>query len=245
MVVHAVVGDPDAGGGDETLDPNRTLFSERIDGTLAERVAVPRRNLVDKPPFLGFEEASCVPTAWLTAYRMLFRCADVRPGDSVLVQGAGGGVATAAIALAQAAGLRVYATSRAPERRERALLLGTHAALETGDRLPERVDAVIETVGAATWGHSVRSLRPGGTIVCSGATTGGDPPAELSHVFFRQLRVVGSTMGTRGELVALLRFMGDRGLRPLVEEVVGLDDVGAALARLDAGTVFGKIVVRM
>ena len=156
VLIHAVVGDPDAGGGDETLDPRRTLFSERIDGTLAELVTVPSRNLVPKPAAISFEQAACLPTAWLTAYRMLFHQAGVHPGDTVLVQGVGGGVATAAIMLGAAAGLRVYAVGRTPERRSRAIELGAVAAVEPDARLPERVDAVIETVGAATWMHSLR-----------------------------------------------------------------------------------------
>src|SRR3954463_8285048 len=165
VIVHSVIGDPDAGGGDETYDPRRSLLSEKYDGTFAEQVVVPRRNLLPKPKELSFEEAACLPTAWLTAYKMLFSRSGTRPGDTVLVQGAGGGVATAAIVLARAAGLRVYATSRDAGKRQRALELGAHAVVEPGARLPERVDAVIETVGAATWSHSVRSLRPGGTLV--------------------------------------------------------------------------------
>src|SRR5437868_4398489 len=172
VIVHAVLGDPDRGGGDETLDPKRTLLSEHHPGTFAEKVAVPRRNLVRKPAELSFEQAACLPTAWLTAYRMLFGKAGLEPGSSVLVQGAGGGVATAAIALASAAGFRVYATSRSEAKRKRAEELGADVALASGARLPERVDAVIETVGEATWSHSLKSLRPGGRIVVSGATSG-------------------------------------------------------------------------
>src|SRR5664280_2096790 len=163
VVIHAVIGDPDRGGGDETLDPQRSLLSEIHAGTFADVVAVPRRNLLPKPPGMSWAEAACLPTAWLTAYRMLFTKAGVPPGGSVLVQGAGGGVATAAIALARAAGFRVYATSRDEDKRRRALELGAHQALAAGARLPERVDAVLETVGEATWSHSLRSLRPGGT----------------------------------------------------------------------------------
>ena len=245
VIVHAVIGDPDAGGGDETFDPGRTLLSEAVDGTLAEVVAVPARNLVDKPSWLSFEAAACLPTAWLTAYRMLFRSASVSPGDAVLVQGAGGGVATAAIVLAAAAGLRVYATSRDPGRRARAVDLGATSAVAPGERLPERVDAVIETVGGPTWAHSVRSLRPGGTLVCAGATAGSDPPAELQHVFFRQLRIVGSTMGNRGELEALVRFMHTAGIEPVIDDVVTLDGVDRVLGRLYRGECFGKLVVRL
>ena len=102
VVVHAVIADPDAGGGDETLDPRRSLLSERYDGTFAERVAVPKRNLLPKPAALSFEEAACLPTAYLTAYRMLFEKAGVQPGATILVQGAGGGVSTALVLLGRA-----------------------------------------------------------------------------------------------------------------------------------------------
>src|ERR1700678_453562 len=128
VIVHAVIGDPDAGGGDETLDPRRSLLSERYDGTFAERVAVPRRNLVPKPTALSFAEAACLPTAYLTAYRMLFSKSGVQPGGTVLVQGAGGGVATALIVLGRAAGYRIWVTSRSEAKRDRAVKLGADRA---------------------------------------------------------------------------------------------------------------------
>jgi len=243
VVVHAVIGDADRGGGDETLDPKRSLLSEVHPGTLAERVAVPRRNLVAKPAALSFEEAACLPTAWLTAYRMLFTKSGLRPGQTVLVQGAGGGVATALVALGAAAGLRVWATSRDEGKRERAVAQGAAAAFPTGDRLPERVDAVMETVGEATWSHSLRSLKPGGRIVVSGATSGMAPSADLSRVFFLQLSVVGSTMGTRSELDGLLRFLATTGLRPTVDATYPLAQARTAVERLAAGDVFGKLVL--
>ena len=242
VVVHAVVSTP-GWAGDETLDPKRTLLSELYDGTLAETVVVPAGNVLPKPAGLSWEQAACLPTAWLTAYRMLFTQSGLRPGDRVLVQGAGGGVATAAIALARAAGYVVYTTSRDEAKRERALELGAHAAFETGARLPERVDAVIETVGKATWSHSLKALRPGGTLVVSGATTGADPSADLNRVFFLQLKVVGSTMGTRAELAGLLSMCEATGLRPLVDQVLPLAQARAGFERLAGGDVFGKIVL--
>ncbi len=241
VIVHAVVSSPEWQG-DETLDPHRSLLSERHPGTFGERVAVPHRNLVPKPAELSFEEAACLPTAWLTAYRMLFTNADVPPGGTVLVQGSGGGVATAAIALGRAAGLRVWATGRSEERRERAEQLGAAATFEPGARLPERVDAVIESVGAATWGHSLRCLRPGGTIVVCGATSGDGPPAELNRVFFLQLRVIGSTMGTRDELARLSRFLVETGLRPEIDEVMPLNEARRGFEAMEAGKLFGKVV---
>jgi NADPH:quinone reductase-like Zn-dependent oxidoreductase len=241
VIVHSVIA-TDGWRGDETLDPKRTLLSELHQGALAERVAVPRRNLVPKPEALSFEHAACLPTAWLTAYRMLFTKAGVQPGDTVLVQGAGGGVASAAIVLARHAGLRVWVTSRDDVKREKAIGLGAHAAFESGARLPERVDAVIETVGEATWKHSLRALRPGGTIVVSGSTSGQAPSAELQRVFFLQLNVVGSTMGTRDELERLARLCETTGIRPEIDRVLPLADARDGFAALAAGDVFGKIV---
>src|SRR5215469_3905071 len=242
VVVHSVIGDPDAGGGDETLDPRRSLLSERYQGTFAERVAVPRRNLLAKPASLTFEEAACLPTAYLTAYRMLFDKAGVQPGATVLVQGAGGGVATALILLGRAAGYRMWATSRSDAKRDRALKLGADQAFETGARLPERVDVVMETVGQATWSHSLKSLKPGGRIVISGATSGDVPPAELTRVFFTQLSVVGSTMGTRDQLGRLMQFCVQTGVRPLIDRVLPLASAAEGLAAMIEGTHTGKIV---
>jgi NADPH:quinone reductase-like Zn-dependent oxidoreductase len=242
VVVHSVISSPDWLG-DETLDPKRSLLSERHQGTLAERVAVPRRNLVPKPTGMTFEEAACLPTAWLTAYRMLFTQAQVVPGETVLVQGAGGGVATALIALGAVAGIRIWVTSRDPGKAERALEFGADQVFESGARLPERVDAVMETVGAATWKHSLRSLRPGGTVVVSGATSGYLAETELNRIFFLQLRVLGSTMGTREELSRLIDFCDRTGVRPRIDRVLPLAEAREAFAAMERGDVFGKIVL--
>jgi NADPH:quinone reductase-like Zn-dependent oxidoreductase len=241
VVVHSVINSDDWRG-DDTLDPRRAILSERHQGTFAERVAVPRRNLIDKPAELSFEEASCLPTAWLTAYRMLFTRAQLAPGSTVLVQGAGGGVATAVTVLGRAAGLRVWVTSRSEEKRARALELGADAAFEAGARLPERVDAVMETTGQATWGHSLRSLKPGGTVVVSGATTGDAPSAEIRRMFFLQLSVVGSTMGTREELQRLVRFCVNRGVRPLIDSTMPLAEARTGFEAMLQGEIAGKIV---
>ncbi|WP_328518809.1 zinc-binding dehydrogenase [Kribbella sp. NBC_00359] len=242
VVVHAVISDP-AWKGDETLDPKRSLLSERYQGTLAEKVAVPARNVVPKPAGLSFEQAACLPTAWLTAYRMLFTQSGLKPGDTVLVQGAGGGVATALITLARAAGMRVWATSRDEGKRAKALEIGAHDAFESGARMPERVDAVMETVGQATWSHSLKSLKQGGTLVISGATSGQAPKsAELNRIFFLQLRVQGSTMGTRTELAELMQFMATAGISPHIDSMLPLADARKGFAKLNEGDVFGKIV---
>jgi NADPH:quinone reductase-like Zn-dependent oxidoreductase len=244
VIIHAVINDPDFSGSDATYDPARSLLSERYPGTLAATVRVPRANVIPKPPELSFAEAACLPTAWLTAYRMLFTASGVKPGDTVLVQGAGGGVATALIALGRHAGLRIWVTSRDEARGARAVELGAHQAFSSGARLPERVDAVMETVGAATWSHSINALRPGGTLVICGATSGDNPPkAELTKIFFKPLRVIGSTMGTRAELISLTRMLITTGLRPVIDRTLPLADAAAGFAAMINGDVFGKIIV--
>jgi NADPH:quinone reductase-like Zn-dependent oxidoreductase len=174
---------------------------------------------------------------------MLFTRGDVKPGSTVLVQGAGGGVATALIVLAHAAGIRTWVTSRDEDKRAKAVELGADQAFEPNSRLPERVDAVLETVGAATWSHSLKSLKPGGTLVVSGATSGQDPSADLNRVFFLQLSVVGSTMGTRDELDRLARLCVERAIKPTIDATYRLSDARDAFARLNAGDVFGKLVL--
>jgi NADPH:quinone reductase-like Zn-dependent oxidoreductase len=242
VVVHAVISDP-GWTGDETLDPKRSLLSERHQGTFADRVVVPRTNVVPKPGSLSFEEAACLPTAWLTAYRMLFTQGGLKAGDSVLVQGAGGGVATALITLARAGGLRVWATSRDEGKRARALELGAHEVFDSNERLPGKVDAVMETVGRATWSHSVRSLRPGGAVVISGTTSGPKlDDAELTRIFFLQLRVIGSTMGTRSELASLVQMLDATGARPLIDRTLPMEQAPDGFAAMAAGDVFGKVV---
>lgn len=244
VLVHAVISDPEWTG-DETLDPRRSLLSEKYQGTFAETVMVPKRNVLPKPENLSMSEAACLPTAWLTAYRMLFTQSGLRPGESVLIQGAGGGVATAAIRLASAAGLRVFVTSRDEAKLQRALDLGAHEGVLSGERLSRRVDAVIETVGAATWGHSLRSMRPGGTIVVSGATSGDAPSAELSRMFFLQMRVHGSTMGTRDELARLAEFMDVTGVKPVIDRELPMEQAEDGLRAVMDGDVFGKVVLTL
>lgn len=241
VIVHGVVST--ATGADETTDPTRTLLSEKYQGTFAERVTVPARNLVAKPAELTWAQAACLPTAWLTAYRMLFTRSGLQPGQTVLVQGAGGGVSTALIVLGRQAGMRVWVTSRDEAKRARAVELGANAAFESGARLPERVDAVMETVGAATWAHTLRALKPGGRVVVAGATSGAMPPAELSRIFFLQLSVVGSTMGTRDELAQLVAMCQSTGVRPLIDAELPLHAADEALRRVAAGELFGKIVL--
>ncbi|GAA4903575.1 NADPH:quinone reductase-like Zn-dependent oxidoreductase [Stackebrandtia albiflava] len=242
VIVHSVIGDPAAGGGDETLDPRRHLLSEDLQGTLATRVAVPRRNLLPKPPELDFAQAACLPTAYLTAYRMLTTRGRLPAGGAVLVQGVGGGVATAAILLAVAMGARVYATGRDGARRAAAEALGA-IAVEPGARLPERVDVVVESVGAPTIAHSMKCAKPGGRIVVCGSTAGHLAEVDLRRLFFLQLELVGSTMGTRDELARLIALCVDKGVAPVVDGRYPLSRAADAFARLASGAAFGKIVV--
>jgi NADPH:quinone reductase-like Zn-dependent oxidoreductase len=241
VVLHSVIN---AAGwqGDDTLDPRRTLLTEKHQGTFADFVVVPARNVLPKPPGLSFSEAATMGTAWLTAYRMLFVKSGLRPGQTFLVQGSSGGVSTALIQLGRAAGFRVWATGRSEEKRALAEELGAHQTFEPGARLPERVDAVFETVGKATWSHSVKSLKPGGIIVVSGSTSGGDPGAELQRVFFLQLRVAGSTMGTRDELANLLSYVELAGIRPQIGAELPLTEAAQGFRNMLDGVTAGKIV---
>ena len=241
VIVYPVISSADWRG-DETLDPNRSLLSERYPGTFAERVAVPNRNLVPKPRDLSFEEAACLPTAWLTAYGMMFTRSEIPPGSTVLVQGAGGGVATALIQLGTAAGLRVWVTSRSEWKRSTAIELGADQVFEPGARLPERVDAVLDTVGGSTWRHTIRSVKDGGQVVVCGATAGDPSPAELTHVFFRQLSILGSTMGTREELAQLAQFCAQANIHPRIHEVFRLDSARDGFELMAAGELMGKVV---
>jgi len=242
VVLHSVINAADWTG-DDTLDPARTLLTEKHQGTFADSVIVPKRNVVPKPTGLSFTEAATMGTAWLTAYRMLFVKSGLRPGQTLLVQGSSGGVATALIQLGRAAGFRVWTTGRSEAKRSLAEELGAHQTFEPGTRLPERVDAVFETVGKATWSHSLKSLKPGGTVVVCGSTSGPDPSADLQRVFFLQLNVVGSTMGTRQELAELLSYVDLQGIEPRIGAELPFREAAEGLRKMRDGETAGKIVL--
>jgi NADPH:quinone reductase-like Zn-dependent oxidoreductase len=238
-------------GPDESLCREFGMLSDKVDGTLAQYVVLPARNVLPRPAHLDAAGAAALGTTYLTAYRMLFTRAALRPGDSVLVQGAAGGVSVAAIQLARAAGLRVFVSGREEEKRQTALGFGAHAAVESagaGKRILELtagrgVDAVLETVGEPTWRESLRAVRAGGTVVVAGATGGANPPADLNRIFWRQITIAGSSMGSRAEMLALVRMVEATGLQPVLDEAYPLAETRAALERMAGGRHTGKIIV--
>lgn len=245
VIVYPIVASRQRGLGDEMHDPGLRMLSQGIDGTFATQVAVPRENLVPKPAELSWEAAACLGTAWLTAYRMLFGKADLKPGETVLVQGAGGGVSTALITLGRIAGLRVWVTSRDAERGRRAVReLGAAAAFVTGEPLPGKVDAVLDSVGGATFAHSLSSLRPGGRLVAVGTTSGASVELDLTKIAVGSLSVLGSAMGSPAELDRLARLCATTGTVPMIDSVRPLADGVAGIERLLAGAQFGKVVFR-
>ena len=241
VVLHSIIGDP-TWSGDETLDPKRTLLTEKHQGAFADHIVVPARNAVPKPAGITPSQAAVMGTAWLTAYRMLFTKSGLQPGQTMLVQGASGGVSTALVQLGRAVGMTVWVTGRTEEKRALADKLGAHAVFESGARLPGKVDAVFESVGEATWKHSMRALRPGGVIVCCGSTSGPNPGADLQRLFFLQLSVIGSTMGTRQELADLLSFVANAGITPEIGLELPLEQAEEGFRAMFEGDTAGKIV---
>ena len=244
VIIYNLIADAAEGWGDQTLDPGRRMISDGIDGTLAEQIAIPKANLVAKPTEMSWATAASLPTSWLTAYRMLFVTADLPAGATVLVQGAGGGLSTALITLGRAAGLRVWTTSRDEAKRDRAVsVLGADAAFASGEKLPERVDAVMESVGEATWSHSLRSLRPGGKLVVAGATTGAAVNPELGRVFLNQIQILGCALGTIHELRRLVTLCDSHDIEPVIDSTHRLADVHAGISRMLGGDLFGKVII--
>ncbi|RBP98521.1 Zn-dependent oxidoreductase [Bifidobacterium aemilianum] len=221
----------------------RSILSEHYPGTMAALTSVPSAHILPMPANLSYAEASVLGTSWLTAYSMLFSAAGLKPGDSVLIQGAGGGLSTAALQLGHAAGLEVFVSSRSKAKRERAMGLGASSSVASGARLPHKVDAVIESVGAATWSHSVKAVRPGGTIAICGATSGDQPGAELTRIFFQDIRVVGNTMGSIEDFARLLRLVELADIHPVIDATYPFEEAFQAFSRLDSGDVFGKVVL--
>jgi NADPH:quinone reductase-like Zn-dependent oxidoreductase len=240
--------------GEENLCRRFAILGEHVSGGQAEKLAVPARNVLPKPARLSFEEAAAVPLTFMTAWHALVARARVRPGETVLVHAAGSGVGVAAVQIAKLLGARVIATAGSDAKLEKARGLGADEVVnyETQDfvqevrRLTDKkgAEVVFEHVGKKTWEQSILAAAIGGRIVTVGATTGYDPLTDLRHVFFRQLSILGSTMGTAGELVEVLRFVGEGKLRPVVDRVLPLADARAAQALLADRAQFGKIILR-
>lgn len=231
-----------AHGDDAPMYPGFEILGEQRWGGHAELVSVPARNVVPKPAGRSWAECAAFPLATLTAYRMLRR-ARVRAGERVLVVGIGGGVSTAALALAQAMGATVYATSRDEAKCARARELGATDAFKSDADWPIKVEVVVESVGPATWDRSIRSLLPGGRLVVCGGTSGPVVEINLPRLFFKQHEIIGSTMGSYGEFADVVRLV-DQGLPVTVDEEFALADYPSALARLASGEQLGKIVLR-
>ena len=242
VVIHPLITDPDWRG-DETLDPSRHTPSEQRPGTFADRVVVPRRNAVALPDGVDLRTAAVMGTAWLTAYRMLFTKAQVQPGQTVLVQGASGGVPTALIQLATVCGVRVWATGRTPAKRRLAEELGADRSFPSLGALPRPVDAVFDCVGQTTWSHSVHAVRDGGCVVTCAATTGDAPSAELRHLIRHQIDVRGTQAGTLDELRSLLDLVAHTGIRPRIADVIGMHEARRGFQALWSGDTAGKIVL--
>jgi NADPH:quinone reductase-like Zn-dependent oxidoreductase len=241
VVIYPLIGS-DSWRGDETLDPAWHVFSELVPGTMADYVAVPRRNAIPLPEGLSPLNAALLGTAWLTAYRALFTKSGLKPGETLLVQGASGGMATALIQMGRAAGFRVWATTRSEEGRKIASRLGADAVFSIKEELPRRVDAVVDNVGADTWAHSLRSLKRGGTLVVNGATTGGIAETDLLRIFVEQIDIRGTIMGTLEEMKAMMSFIVTTGIQPEVGAAIQMTEAREAIGLMIAGHTRGKTV---
>ncbi|HEX2110291.1 MAG TPA: zinc-binding dehydrogenase [Gaiellaceae bacterium] len=234
------------------LDDGARIVGEHMDGTHAELIAVPADYVHPIPDDLSFEEAAAFPLVFQTAYRMLVTRARLRAREWVLVWGIGAGVATASLAIAKAIGARVVVTSSSNEKLGRARELGADAAIPTDSDVAGEVktltdghgiDVVVEHIGEDTWKTSLQVARRGGRIAVCGATSGPNPPANLHRIFWKQLAVYGSTMGTREDFRAVYELVASGRARPIVDRVFPLSEAPAAHAYLESGRQFGKVVL--
>ncbi len=241
--------------GEESLCVRFRLLGEHVDGTFAEYVKVPAASLARRPAHLGWRESAAFGLTWLTAWRMLMTRAALRSGETVLIHGIGGGVALAALAIAKQAGAEVFVTSSRSEKLERARRIGADHTIDYASadvagevrRLTGRrgVDVVVETVGRDTWMSSLRCAAKGGRIVTCGATSGPDPTEEIRLIFWNQLTILGSTMGSRRDWDAMMRAVAESRARPVVDAVLPLERGRDAYERMAAGGQFGKIVLEV
>jgi NADPH:quinone reductase-like Zn-dependent oxidoreductase len=228
-------------GDDSPLGRGFQILGEQRWGGHAERVVVPSRNVVARPVGRTWEECAAYPLATLTAWRMLKR-ARLAAGERCLIVGVGGGVSTAALHLAVRMGAEVHVTSRDGAKRQAALELGAVAAYDSGEDWPVRAEVVVESVGPATWDRSIRSLEAGGRLVVCGGTSGQKVELDLPRLFFKQIEVIGSTMGGYGEFAEVTRLV-EQGLPVSVDSTLDIESYPVALARLEAGAQLGKVVL--
>jgi NADPH:quinone reductase-like Zn-dependent oxidoreductase len=232
-----------------------TVIGEHTDGTHAELIAVPRANVYPIPDSVSFEEAAAFPLVFETAYRMLVTRAGLQPGEWVLVWGAGSGIGSAALVIARALGAHVIATSSSDAKLELARGLGADAVVNhaSGDVVEAVKDAtggpgadvVVEHVGEATWQTSLQAVRPHGRIAVCGATTGPNPKAALHRIWWKQLTILGSTMGTKGDFEGAYDLVASGRVRPVIDSVYPLAEARAAHERMESGDHFGKLVLRI
>lgn len=253
--------DPGAGCGscaecaadEPSLCRDYSILGEHRDGTYAARVCVPAASALPMPDGADFVTAAAAPLVYLTAWRMLMTRARLKAGEDVLILAAGAGVGTACLQIAKLAGARVIATAGSEAKCARLAAAGAdvvvdHAKEDFAARVRQvtgkrGVDVVVDTVGKETWGKSLRSLRRGGRLVTCGATSGHDPVEDLRHIFFRQLEILGSTMGSRREMRAVMDLVFAGKLKPIVDAVLPLSEAAEAHRRLEGRSVFGKIVL--
>jgi NADPH:quinone reductase-like Zn-dependent oxidoreductase len=241
VVIYPVMGSDDWRD-DETLDPRWHILSERVPGTFADYVAVPKRNAIPLPSGISALDASVLGTAWLTAYRALFTKSNLKPGETMLVQGASGGMSTALIQLGHAAGFEVWATSRSPKGRELAENLGAHRTFSANETLPRKVPTVIDNIGPASWEHSMASVARGGTVVMTGLTTGPEVKLSLLPMLGDQITVCGSIMGTLQDMKCMISFMVGTGIKPEIAQVLPMERAKEAFRAMWEGNTNGKTV---
>ena len=241
VVIYPVMG-TDSWKGDETIDPHWHVLSELVPGTMADYVAVPKRNAVPIPGGLSALTASLLGTAWLTAYRTLFTKSRLIPGQTLLVQGASGGMATALIQMGRAAGFEVWVTTRNNDGAAIAERLGANRIFRHGDPLPRRADAVVDNIGAATWSDSLKAVKRGGVLVINGITTGHTAETDLLRIFVEQIDIRGTIMGTLEEMNAMMQFVIANNIKPEVGAVVPMTGAREAIRDMIEGRTRGKTV---
>ncbi|NIM18835.1 MAG: zinc-binding dehydrogenase [Candidatus Latescibacteria bacterium] len=241
--------------GDASLCRTYHIMGETVNGTCCEKIVVPAENVIKIPAHISFEAAAAVPLVFLTAWRMLITRAALQPGEDVLILGAASGVGTACIQIAKRAGARVFAAASSEEKLELCRRLGADVVINYAEedfvkRIKSEtnkkgVDVCVDYIGKDTWVNSLKSLARGGRLVTCGATTGYDPQTDLRHIFFRQLQIIGSTMGSKNDLLAPLQFLFRGEIKAAIDRVMDLEETAEAHRLMESRSVAGKIVLRV